>query len=55
VTAQSIINGMFIELHSFVKKNAECCTSKVTLNVYKDEFYRPTITLLDDVDSWNNG
>jgi hypothetical protein len=53
VTAQSIINELFIELHSFVKKNAGA--SKVTLNVYKDEFYRPTITLLDDVDSWNNG
>lgn len=55
VTAQGTFGKFGILLDSHVHSGGGTCNNYVQLGVYLDENLRPTITLLDNVKSWNIG
>ena len=55
VSATAYYGSHVFVLDSSVTNEGMGCSSVVKLRAFVDEHYRPTITLLDKVDSWNIG
>ena len=55
VSATAYYGSHVFVLDSSVTNQGMGCSSFVKLHAFLDEHYRPTITLLDEVDSWKKG
>lgn len=56
IATAKLYHGQFAYvLESEVRRVAGGCEHKVNFQVFDDDLYRPTITLLDDVTTWRAG